>query len=151
MIFFIFFLVGFLNINILFFKNFCNLSNKNKLWKNIEQKKDFFILLFFTIPIFLVIFLNSTLYTGWRHLYFIYPCLTYFIALGLKFIFTKKNFKPYKETFVAIVGLSLILNTYNLIKLHPYQNIYFNFLIERKAKNYFEIDYFCNVEVAFFK
>ena len=152
LIFFLFFLIGFLNVNTLFFKNFCNLSNKNRLWKNVEQKKDFFILLFFITPIFLVIFLSSTLYTGWRHLYFIYPCLTYFIALGLKFIFNNTNFKTYRKTFVVIVGLSLVLNIYNLIKLHPYQNIYFNFIFEHKARNYFEIDYWGlgNVEALAF-
>ena len=69
--FLVFFLIGFINRSILFFKNFLNLSNTNKLWKNINQKKDFFIIFFLLIPIFLVIFLNSTLYTGWRHLYFI--------------------------------------------------------------------------------
>ena len=34
-----------------------------------------------------------------------------------------------------------MINVLNLIKLHPYQNIYFNFLVEKKANSLFEIDY----------
>ena len=72
----------------------------NDFWRGKNEKKDLIVFFIFN-SIFIYIIMSSTvLYTGWRHLYFIYPCLTYFIALGLKFIFTKKNFKPYKETFV---------------------------------------------------
>ena len=34
-------------------------------------------------PWLAVLALHSTLYDGWRHLYFSYPCLLYFSALGL--------------------------------------------------------------------
>lgn len=139
--FLVFFLIGFINRSILFFKNFLNLSNTNKLWKNINQKKDFFIIFFLLIPIFLVIFLNSTLYTGWRHLYFIYPCLIYFIAIGINFVLKYKAFNLYKKSILSLVSLILAINIFNIIKLHPYQNIYFNFLFEKKANQLFEIDY----------
>ena len=140
-IFLIFFFIGFTSTAILLSQNFLNLTKKNKLLKNLNQKKDFFIFFFFLIPIFLVIFLNSTLYTGWRHLYFIFPSLTYFIAIGIRFVYTKKNFKPYLKSISAVILLSLTVNTYNIIKLHPYPNIYFNFLFEKKANELFEIDY----------
>ena len=35
----------------------------------------------------------------------------------------------------------LISNIYNVIKLHPFQNVYFNLLFEFKANKYFDIDY----------
>ena len=85
--------------------------------------------------------MNSTLYTGWRHLYFIFPSLTYFIAIGIRFVYEKKKFKPYLKSISTVILLTLIVNSYNLIKLHPYQNIYFNFLFEKKANELFEIDY----------
>ena len=36
---------------------------------------------------------------------------------------------------------SVLINLYNLIRLHPYQNVYFNSLFEKKANKLFEIDY----------
>ncbi len=141
LLYLVFFFLGFYKIGVLFFKNFLNLSDRNKLWKNKDQKKDFFILFFFLIPIFLVIFLNSTLYSGWRHLYFIYPCLVYLVAVGIEFLLKLKNFKIDKKVIIFFVMVLLSSNLYNLIKLHPYQNIYFNFLFEKKANDLFEIDY----------
>ena len=34
-----------------------------------------------------------------------------------------------------------INNTYNLINLHPYQYVYFNYVFQKKANELFEIDY----------
>ncbi len=140
-IFSLIFFIGFIIITIRFSKNFLNLSTDNKMWKDSNQQKDFFILIFFITPIFLVIFLNSTLYTGWRHLYFIYPCIIYFIGIGLKFLLEIKINNFYKKSINSIIALSLIINSYNIIKLHPYQNVYFNILFEKKANKLFEIDY----------
>ena len=45
-----------------------------------------------------------------------------------------------------------MINVSNLIKLHPYQSVYFNSLVEKKANNLFEIDYWGlgNVEAVKF-
>ena len=40
-----------------------------------------------------------------------------------------------------IIFLSIFINISNIIKLHPFQNIYFNILFEKKANTLFEIDY----------
>ena len=36
----------------------------------------------FSAPIVVVVVLKSTLYDGWRHMFFIYPFLAYFMAMG---------------------------------------------------------------------
>ena len=140
-IFIIFFLIGFLKTFVLFFKNFVNTSKTTSLWSNINEKKDFFIIFFFLIPIILVILLNSTLYGGWRHVYFIYPSFVYLIAIGLGYIFDLKFKIFYKKILSTIIFCALLFNTFNLIKFHPYQNTYFNSFIEKKANKLFEVDY----------
>ena len=137
----LFFLVGFFSTGTYFFNNFLNLSNKNKLWNGSKQKKDFFVFLFFLIPIFSVIFFNSTLYGGWRHLYFIYPCLIYLSGIGIMFFLQNKFFLKYKNVVFVLIFLLLLNNIYNLKRLHPFQNIYFNSLFEKKANQLFEVDY----------
>ena len=132
---------GFFKISNIFFTNFLNLSEKNKLWINTNQKKDFFVLFFLLSPIFLVIILNSTLYSGWRHLYFVYPCLIYFSGIGLKTIFKINIFKKNKIIIISTIGILVLNNMMNLVKYHPYQNIFFNILAEKKANTKFEIDY----------
>ena len=138
----IFFIIGgFFKIGKCFFTNFINLSEKNKLWVDINQKKDFFILFFFILPIFLVIVLNSTLYSGWRHLYFIYPSLIYFLAISLMVINKINLLQKKKIITVSLIIILVIINIFNLIKYHPYQNVFFNVLAEKKANEKFEIDY----------
>ena len=137
----LFFLVGLIKKSVNISKNILNLSEKNKLWKNTNEKKDFFVLLFFVTPIFLVILLNSTLYGGWRHLYFIYPCIIYLASIGMVFFLSDKIFLKYKKIFYILIMASVLINLYNLIRLHPYQNVYFNSLFEKKANKLFEIDY----------
>ena len=137
------FFLGLIKTSTTFFKNFLNISedNKKRLWLNVNEKKDLFLLLYLLLPIFIVILLNSTLYSGWRHLYFIYPGIIYFIAVGIEFIFKSKIKNNYKSLFILFLLVGLTYNLTNLIKLHPYQNIYFNSMIEKKANKLFPIDY----------
>ena len=58
----------------------------NDLWKSKKELIDLIMLLIFYFTLFLVIKINSTLYGGWRHLYFIYPCLIFISISGLEFI-----------------------------------------------------------------
>ena len=127
----------FSSFNILF--NF--FTNVNSLWKNLNEKLDLFILSFFLLPIFFVILFNSTLYNGWRHLYFIYPAVIYISIYALNFFINLKIKIFLKRSIFFIIFLSIFINISNLVKLHPFQNIYFNFLVEKKANSLFEIDY----------
>ncbi len=137
----LFFLIGFYIIGIKFLNKFLNLSEKNKLWVSSVEKKDFFIFLFFITPIFSVIFLNSTLYGGWRHLYFIYPSFIYIASIGTIFLFQEKRISKIKNVIFILIIFLIFNNFYNLIKFHPYQNVYFNYLFEKNANKLFEVDY----------
>ncbi len=137
----LFFLVGFFKVLKKFVNNYLNLSIQNALWKEKSDLKDFLILAFFLLPLFSVIFLNSTLYGGWRHLYFIYPSIIYFVAVGINYILNMKFYKNLKFLFFLTIIFSVLNNVFILIKFHPYQNVFFNSLVEKKANRLFEIDY----------
>ena len=143
LIYIFFFLIGFGKTFKLFFNNLTSISegNENKLWANNNQKKDFFIIFFLLTPILSVVLLNSTLYGGWRHLYFVYPSIIYLIAVGAEFSYFKIKKKISNKVIIIFISILVSCNFYTIIKLHPYQNIYFNSLVENKANKYFEIDY----------
>ena len=119
------------------------LSNINfNMWNN---QLEFFSLFVFTLiiaPIILIITNSSTLYNGWRHVYFIFPPLV-ILAIGFiyytKIIFNKKKFLL--KTLNVFLFIILLNNITNIIRLHPYQYMYFNFLFEKDANKNFEIDY----------
>ena len=97
-------------------------------------------IIFFSI--FIVIINNSALHNDWRQMYFIYPSLILIATNGFMFIFINiKNFR-YKNFLLTLIFFSFILSQLNwMIKAHPLQNIYFNFLIESNWKQRFDLDY----------
>ena len=112
----------------------------NNFWKGKKELQDLIFFSSFIIPFFVVIALNSTLYDGWRHLYFIYPSFLMMSLLGLhiiKILFFKKN-----KNLLLILSFLLLLPTIAwMFKYHPYQNVYFNFLAGKDFNNKFELDY----------
>ena len=136
------FIVGSVIVLVQFFNNFTRLdiSSKNKLWNNSNQKLDFFIFAFLLIPPLAIIAFNSTIYGGWRHLYFIYPGIIYISSYAIYFLInlSKTNYK-YFLSFTLLI--SIIFNIKTLIDLHPFQNIFFNSLVKNKANDLFEVDY----------
>ena len=137
------FIIGFSNYTLRFKNRLFKISNYNSandLWMGEKELEDLIYYILFIVPIFLVILLNSTLYNGWRHLYFIYPCFLLISLKGLYLIdlnyFKKKNWYP-----IIIISIFLSHITLVMIKDHPYQNVYFNFLSGKNVETKFELDY----------
>ena len=113
---------------------------KRKFWENENEMQDLIFFTSFFTPLIIVIFLNSSLYDGWRHLYFIYPSFLLISICGLNVIkktFFKKNIK------LSLIFLILLLFPTFLwmIKNHPYQYVYFNVLAGKNFNKSFDMDY----------
>jgi len=134
-------------------KRLFNISDKNKnftLWKSSREYFSYYNIILVLAPILLIILNNSTLYTGWRHLYFLFPSLLIICTSGIYYLLQLINKKNKMKLVLNIFCLFILLiNIFNLIKFHPYQNVYFNFFIEKKANDNFEIDYWglSNIEI----
>lgn len=110
------------------------------------------ILVSFLLPIISVIVSKSVLYDGWRQLFFVYPLLLIISIYGLSNIYSFL-IKFYKNTkwkivpqilfyFIIIVVISSLANiSFFMIKYHPHQNVYFNFIAGKNIREKFELDY----------
>lgn len=100
------------------------------------QKKgtEYYLLwIWILIPIISVIVLKSTLYNGWRQLYFIYPAMVFLFTFGFKELLISYRHR--------IKLISLLIFTPSIIFIilnHPFQFAYFNFLAGNRS---FEVDY----------
>ena len=65
------------NLALELIKKDANIRIADNLWRGKKELQDLIFFLTFSIPIFITIILYSTLYDGWRHLYFIYPFAKY--------------------------------------------------------------------------
>ena len=130
------FLFGFFT----FITKFLKQKNYLDIFNNQFETEDFIYLLLFLVPILLVIFLNSTLYNGWRHLYFIYPCMILFSINGIHLI-KSKFFRNKKWSLEILITILLIQISLSMTKNHPHQNVYFNFIAGTNVEDKFEMDY----------
>jgi len=122
--------------------------SKNKdlhdLWRGPIEFYDLFFITFIIAPIFLIIVFKSASYSGWRHLYFIYPFIIIIGLVGLRFFYIKMlriNNMRIIIFFKVIFSFFLIYNIFWLYTNHPFQNNFFNFLAGDKPHRNYEVDY----------
>ena len=139
-----FFILGYIYCLVRFIKRFMSIKEKsfqNDLWRGEKEQIDFLFLIFLTLFYFLFIFLNAPLYNGWRLVYFFNIFMVYF---AISFLFNFKNFlrKKNSNNLIILIGIFLIsYNVYSIIKIHPYQSLYFDNIISKNTKNKYEGDY----------
>lgn len=102
-------------------------------------------LIWFFLPLFLLLFLGSNVFDTGRHLYFMHGGFVLIALFGLQTILKAINKSKKMLYFFCTLLLFLFSNLiYQLIKIHPYQNVYFNCFAGddmNKIKNNFEFDY----------
>ena len=114
-----------------------------------RDKRNLLLLLaWFFIPLLIVILLKSTLYDGWRQMYFVYPALILIGLQGLLGILKIIGRLPRPAIGKLVVAGLLLLGIAApfsfMVRNHPYQNVYFNRLAGEnlaQAKNLYEMDY----------
>lgn len=96
-------------------------------------------------PLALVIGLDSVLYDGWRHLYFVYPALL-LLAVGAGWQVWHWARQAARRRRIMLVGaglvsLELVVTATRMVLMHPQQQVYFSVLPARLAGQWFERDY----------
>ncbi|RFP65655.1 hypothetical protein D0N36_08160 [Hymenobacter lapidiphilus] len=96
-------------------------------------------------PVLLVIGLNSAVYNGWRHLYFVYPALLLLAARGGQMgqlLAGRYRAGRWVGTGVGVVLLAGVLHTaYRMVREHPQQQVYFSLLPNQVVAEQFDRDY----------
>ncbi len=123
------------------------IKNGIKLYSNDRERQDFLFILLFVVPLAAVIVLNSALYDGWRHLYFIYaPFLLIAMTGAARLLGLMEEARSGRERraalfIAAVIALGIISTPYQMIRYHPFQNVYFNTLAGNNVGQIFELDY----------
>ena len=125
-----------------------SLFRKNGLsFRSSAERVDLIMFVLLFSPILAIIILKSTVYNGWRHMYFVYPFIIYFSTYGFtgcyKKFTTNKVRRRYKFLFGFLVTIYLGYMVVLVIKVHPLQNVYFNeLMMTTRANDYFDVDYY---------
>lgn len=114
------------------------------------RKKEFSLLAYFFLfatifPVFWVVYKNSNLYGGIRHLLFVMPPMV--VIAGRFWSQIIENSRKYLKTALAVAFIGLLsLPVIHTLKNHPNQYVYFNEIIGGLKGGYgnFETDYYFN-------
>ncbi len=108
----------------------------------------FYFMLWFTIvfPLVFIIYRESNVYGGWRHMMFIYPSMLALAAMTISYFL--RTMKPQWVTYViiAVMAAGLYHPLRHIIRNHPNEYIYFNEWSGGINNTYgtFETDYYAN-------
>jgi hypothetical protein len=122
--------------------------------KKIDLRKftdriDLAVVTWFILPMIMVAVLHSILYSGWRHMFFIYPAMLYMTITGMVSVSgllrQTFSFKLPQTLLRGTIILSLIGTTVAMAINHPYESMYFNILAGknlRSAKYRYGLDFY---------
>ena len=133
----IFSICGFLTILFRFSKRILSLEKLNKLWFSKNERYDYIIFLLLSFPLMASLFYKNN-FAGWRHYYYIYPLLVYHFLYFLNEI-KIKNSTIYKSLLLLSI-LNVLINLQWMVKFHPHQYTYFNFISKHFIKKNFNLD-----------
>jgi len=114
-----------------------------RLWRDERELQDLLVLFLFCAPILAVIVLQSVLYNGWRHLYFVYPAMVWMMLRGWVWCWGLCGRSRFARRLLATsLALVLVWNGQWMARAHPLQNVYFNALAGSGDLRFrFELDY----------
>ena len=115
---------------------------KNKIL-NLNQNNyiDIFFISTLFGPLLAVILFDSTLYNGWRQMYFIYPSFVFVCTICINFFYNMK-FIPAKKFLLFLLTIYFLNILSWIIINHPHQYVYFNETINKKnIHQKFDLDY----------
>ena len=131
-------------------------------WRNTELRFELLLVGSAVAPVIGVIALESVVFNGWRHLYFLWAPLCLLAAGGLRQArgglsalarhcgagripaLTFARMGPASWGGRAVIVLAVVVLAgiaVQMIRLHPYQHLYFNVLVDRATPEYLKTQY----------
>ena len=103
------------------------------------------------LPPVAVVAARSNIYHGWRHMYFLYAPLCLLAVYGLRALLPAPGARAARGRRVAVAALAaaaLAGMAVDVVRLHPHQDVYFNFLVDRRTPERLRTQYRMRGETA---
>ncbi len=93
------------------------------------------------LPVVAVLVVNANLYNGWRQVYFLYAPVCLLAVFGLRWLAAVCRWAVLRQVVYALAAASLAGVVVEMLSLHPYQQVYFNALVDRTTPDYLGTQY----------
>ena len=91
-----------------------------------------------TLPVVAIVVLGSHMYNNWRLVFFLHAPLCCLAGVGLQWVRGRR--RPAAVAY-ALVGLGVLVTGWEVVRLHPHQQVYFNAMVARTAPEYLRTHY----------
>ena len=115
-------------------------ARPGSLLRNTPLRFEWLLLACLTLPVAAVIALNSNIYDGWRQMYFLYAPLCLLAVCGLRALLAAARrlrsgaaTARLRRGLSALAAAALVTTAADAVRLHPNQDGYFNFLVDRRT------------------
>ncbi len=103
-----------------------------------------FVLLLLALPIVTVasiVVLETNIYDGWRHLYFLYAPFLLLAAFGLHRLMALLRGRWLRVGIWSLAGATVAVTVASMVRIHPLQDLHYNSLVDRNAPDYLVSQY----------
>ena len=101
--------------------------------RNTGLRFEWLLLACLTLPPAAVVALQSNIYDGWRQMYFLYAPLCLLAVCGLRGLLAAAERPWLRRGLWVLAAAALAGMAADIVRLHPHQAAYFNFLVDRST------------------
>ena len=117
------------------------LARGGAVFRNNRLRLQGLLLACFLLPPLAAALLSSSQYYDWRHFYFLYVPFGLLAAGGLRWLIANRSRRLFRAGAYGLAGAGLGLVALHMAQIHPLQDIYFNFLVDRTTPEYLRTQY----------
>ena len=117
------------------------ISRPLAVFRNGNLRFGFLLLAGGTLPVLAIALTGTTIYNGWRQIFFLYAPLCLLAAIGIHWLAANFNRKTLRTGVYGLGGVGLVLVVLQMLQLHPSQQVYFNLLVDRTTPEYLRSQY----------
>ena len=92
-------------------------------------------------PVAAVILLNANIYNGWKHMYFMWAPFALLAVVGLAALTRALERPRLRAAVYGAAGAGLAATLASMALIHPNQQVYFSFAVDRVAPEYLRTQY----------
>ena len=104
--------------------------------RNTPLRFGFLLISCFMLPVIAIVSLGSTLYEGGRQVYFLYAPFCLVAVFGMHWLVSLSKRMSLRAGIYVLAGMGIAMTLVAMIRIHPYQQVYFNFLTDRTTPEY---------------
>ena len=101
--------------------------------RNTDLRFAFLLVACVASTVLAVVVLGSNIYNGWRHVYFLYAPLCLLAVFGLRWLASVGGRPLLRKGVYAAAAAGVAVAAVETTSIHPYQAVYFNFLVDRRT------------------